>query len=247
MSSIGEVLSAIPALLPALAALGGVIQGSKFIQEGERGVKLRFGRAVRHRFGKRRGQVKIYRPGFAFVIPGIESLHRTHVRVRTVNLPTQEIVLSDGIEFEIGGLVQLSVNDTSRDVYAALFETNGLNNTIKDYVSGQLREVLAPLTYDKVLAREGIIDETTDRITGQLAGWGVKLIEFTLTDCSPTPTSARAMLIGAEARLRAQALLDVAGKLATSTHLAALPPTVAAALIGTPVAAALENGRPPAE
>lgn len=239
MSIISDVGSTLPALLPVFAALGGAIQGAKFIQEGERGVKLRFGKVRR----KRGGQPKIYEPGFAFVIPGVESLHRTHVRVRTLNLPTQEIVLSDGIEFEVGGLVQLSVNDTPQDVYAALFETNGFNITIQDYVSGQMREVLAALTYEKVLAREQIIEQVADRIREQLARWGAKLIEFTLTDCSPTPTSARAILIGAETRLRTDALVVSAVRLANETSVAALSPTVAAALIGTPVAAALDNQR----
>lgn len=237
MSIISDVGSTLPALLPAIGAIGGALGGAKFIQEGERGVKLRFGKVRR----KRNRDPKIYEPGFAFVIPGIESLQRTHVRVRTLNLPTQEIVLSDGIEFEVGGLVQLSVNDTPQDVYAALFETNGFNSTIMDYVSGQMREVLAALTYDKVLAREQIIEQVTDRVREQLAGWGANLIEFTLTDCSPTPTSARVILIAAESRLRSEALAEVADKLAGDLNVAALSPTVAAALIGTPVAAALDN------
>lgn len=240
MSSILSQLASFgPALVPMLGAIGGAISGSKFIQEGERGVKLRFGKVVR----TRRGVPKVVRPGFVFVIPAIEHLHRTHVRVRTVDLTNQEIMLTDGMEFEVGGMVRFHVHDTAADVYAALFETNGLNKTVADYVSVKLRDVLADLTYQEVLSRTTVTAEVTKLVRDQLGEWGLELLEFNLTDCSPTPQSARAILIGAETRMRGEALLATAKMVAESQDVKALSATVAAALIGTPVATSLD-GRP---
>lgn len=224
-----------PALLPALAAIAGGISGSSFIQEGQRGVKLRWGKVVRGR----NGEPKVVRPGFVFVIPKVEHLVRTHVRVRTVNLANQEIMLTDGMEFVVGGLVRFHVHDTPADVYAALFETDGLNRSVSDYVSGKLRDTLADMDYEQVLGRGTVTEKVTEEIRAQLREWGLELIEFNLTDCSPTPPSARAILIGSATRMRAEALMEVSSKLAGDLNLKNLSPTVAAALIGTPVAASL--------
>lgn len=237
MSIIDTVAGLGTGLLPLIGAIGGAISGSKFVQEGQRGVKLRFGKVVR----TRDGQPKVINPGFVFVIPSIEHLHRTHVRARTLSLPVQDVILADKLVFTVSGMVQVRVRDTPDGVYAALFETNGLNETVMDYVSGQLRDVISEQTYETAPDRELIATKVTDGITRQLAEWGVEVIDFRLTDCAPTTQSARAILIGVETRMRGQALRDVATELVGHDAVKHLPSSVAAALIGTPVVTALGN------
>lgn len=237
MSLISTIANAGPALIPALAGLGGAVQGSRFIQEGQRGVKVRFGKVVRDR----NGSPKIRRPGFVFILPAVEHLVRTHVRTRTLNLEMQQIMLTDRMVFEVGGMVQIQVKDRAEDIYAALFETDDLESTVCDYVAGALRDVVSGLNYQQVLTRDTITSAVKARITGQLCDWGLDLIDFALTDCSPTPQTARAILLGAEAVMRAEALSAAAQKLSGDIAVRALSPTLAAALIGTPVATALND------
>lgn len=237
------IISDLGPLLPALAGIGGFFSGAKFVQEGERGLKLRFGKVVR-----RRGVPKVYRPGFTIVIPAAEHLHRTHVRVRTVEIDEQEVVLPDGMEFSIGGVVQFRVGDNPDAVYMALFETDDLEVTVADYVSGRMRDAASEMpTYQHVLNRGDLTTRVTSLIEEQLREWGLTGVEFRLTDCSPTPQSARAILIAAETRMRADALCGAAAKVAGDENVLTLPATVAAALIGTPVATALNDGHVPAQ
>lgn len=220
---------------PALAALGGLVGGSKLIHEGQRGIKLRFGKAVR----TRDGQPKVIRPGFVFVVPGIEQLVRIHVRTRTVNLPTQEMTLADKTVFHIGGVVRCKVIDSPPQVYAALFETDEAENVISDYVTGVLRQVVASKNYEQALARAEVAEQVHTTAAERLNTWGFTLEEVSLSDCAPTEETARAMLLATVTDIRATALAAAASKLAGDSNVRALAPTVAAALIGTPVAAAL--------
>lgn len=228
-------------VLPVLAGLGGLVSGSKFVQEGQRGVKLRFGKVVR-----KGADPKIIRPGFVFVIPAIEHLHKTHVRTRTLNLPRQEVILSDSLVFVVSGMVQFRVRDTPDAVYSALFETFGLNDTVIDYVSRQLRDVVSEQSHETAPNRELISRIVSERITEQLSEWGVELIDFGLTDCSPTSQSARAILIRVETMMRAEALRKCGPDL-VGEAVRHMPPAVAAALIGTPVVTSLDNTRADAD
>lgn len=239
MSIVAEIGNLAGSLIPVVGAIGGLVSGSKFVQENERGMILRFGRVVRHKRGSLRGQPKLVKPGFKFVIPGIEHLHRTHVRTRIASLKTQEIILADGLEFEIGGQVRFVVRDTPADVYTMLFETDAPIETVKQYVSGKLRDVVAEMNYAEVASRVKVAEAVTERIRDRFEAWGMELVEFNLTDCSPTETAAKVILIGAEADKRADALIGAAAKLSQNAGVQALSPTVAAAIVGTPVSVAI--------
>lgn len=231
-----DIAGILTGVAPLFIAIGGAIQGSKFIQEGQRGFKMRFGKVVRDRAGK----PKVRNPGFIFVIPSVEHLVRQHVRQRTVLLPSQKVMLADKMTFEVAGMVMVRVRDTADDLYASLFNIDDLEGSVRDYVTSALREVLREMDHDKVLAdRDGIVSELTSRITDQLGAWGLDVLSVHLTDCSPTPSSARAIQTEVEARMRAEALVAVALKVAESPAVARLSPTVAAALVGTPVVAQL--------
>ena len=84
------------------SALVTVFKSIAFVQEGQRGVKLRFGKAVRYQTGKSAGQPKIVDPGFVFMIPFIDKLQRRHVRQETIRLDYQKIMFKDGMIFQAG-------------------------------------------------------------------------------------------------------------------------------------------------
>lgn len=239
MSIIDQFAAMGSALIPIAGAIGGAVKGSKFVQEGQRGLKLRFGKVIRTRLGA----PKIVNPGFIFVIPAIEHLHWTHVRTRTLNLPSQEIMLKDKLVFNVSGLLQVQVIDSAEAVYAVLFEVNGFNDTIVDYAAGVLRDVVAEQTYETASDRETIAETVSNRIREQLAEWGGLLIDFRLTDCAPTAESGRAILLSVQTRMRAEALSAAAKQLSGDVGVQALHPTVSAALVGTPVVTALDGAR----
>lgn len=235
MSTLSALL---PQVLPFFAAVAGAVGGSKFVQEGERGVKLRFGKVVRDR----RGNPRVVRPGFCFVVPSIEHLRRTHVRTRTYNLPTQDVMLRDNTVFRVSAVVMCHLQDTPDAVYRSLFEIQNLGQSVQDYVASALRDVLAGLNYEQINDQTDVLNQVTIAIMPQMEAWGVVLNRITLTDCSPTEETAKMLLMTTQAAFRADALASVAAKLSSDAAVAGLHPTVAAALIGTPVSVALGGG-----
>jgi regulator of protease activity HflC (stomatin/prohibitin superfamily) len=232
-------------LFPVLAPLVGTLTGIRFIQESERGVKLRWGRVVR----RRNGTVKIKNPGFLLLIPTMHKLRRTHVRTWTLVLDPQHVMLQDHTVFNVGALVICRVINTSEGIYAALFEVSNMAASVEAYCAATLRDVLLGITHRALADPDALASEVRDRVRSRLAEWGIEIMEVKVTDCSPTPETARLMLIEAEAGFKVEALNRAVSGLDEGCH--QIAPTLAAALIGMPVSVAVgaemasANGRAP--
>lgn len=231
-----SIVDMLPYALPSLGILGAGFNGTKLVQEGERGIKLRFGRAIRTKDGR----PKIINPGFVFVLPMVESLERTHVRTRTINLDTQSVMLKDKMVFNVNAVIMMRIIDSPEHIYQSLFEVDSFEETISDYVTAVVREVLSHMSYTEVLDPQDLGSRVKNSITEKLNDWGVDVLEVMITDSSPTQESAKAILLTAEAELRTQALIDVADDLSRK-DVSDINPTLAAAIIGTPISVSLTN------
>src|SRR3990167_9388157 len=97
-------------LATLLTLLGGagvtVVKTFKFVQEGEQGIKLRFGKAVRRRNGAGERVPVIHDPGFTILIPYVDKLIRRHVRVQTLELAQQTITIKNGLSYIADAVVR---------------------------------------------------------------------------------------------------------------------------------------------
>jgi hypothetical protein len=133
------------------SALVTVFKSIAFVQEGQRGVKLRFGKAVRYRTGKNAGQPKIVLPGFVFMIPYIDKLKRRHVRQETIRLDYQKIMFKDGMIFQVSAMLLFTVTD----VFKAMFEIEDLGDAVETLGLAILREELSSHRQSDARARRG--------------------------------------------------------------------------------------------
>ena len=104
-------MSLVNDLLPVATGLigggGALVKGIAFIREGQAGVKLRFGKAVRDK----QGVPKVYGPGFQFMIPFVHSLVRRHVRQTALRSDLPHIMLADHTVFEVSTVVIFRVTN----------------------------------------------------------------------------------------------------------------------------------------
>lgn len=228
------IVDLLAVVAPAIGGLGGLVGGSKVVHEGERGIKLRFGRAIR----TRDGLPKIIKPGFIFVFPAVEKLESTHIRTRTLNLDTQAVMLKDKMVFNVSAVIMVRVKDTPQDIYQALFEVDNFEESIADYTTAVLRDVLTNMNYEQVLDPEKLGREVRDKISPIVDGWGVHVIDVMITDSSPSSETAKTILVTAEASLRVKAIQAARNELYGNST-TELSPTLAAAIIGTPVSVAI--------
>lgn len=224
----------IESILSLLAAIGGAAGSIRFVKEGERGIMLRFEKAL-----KRNGDYRVVMPGLRIMVPGMHKLARIHVRQRTINFPEQTIVLSDRTVFAVGAVMMCRVKDTATDLYNALFETTGIDEALTDYGLLVVREVLAGKNYEDLfgLNREAISRELRDQAEAKAGEWGVEILSFELSDCRPHDETARLIQTSAQAAFKLDALMATARALGMS-NVAELHPGLASVIVGAPLVAA---------
>lgn len=200
------------------------VKAFKFVQEGELGIKLRFGRAMLDE----EGEPKVIPPGFVLLIPFIETLRRRHVRQQTLRLANQRIMISDGLIFNISAVVIFRV----KDVYRALFEIDDLDQSLSDLSMGVLRDVLSGKSHTELYDLDVIAAELLEQLREKAEEWGVEFNQFKLTDCAPTNETALLVNARAAVRMRVEALESVRDRI---EDFDGLSPTLAAALVGVPL------------
>lgn len=226
-------------LIAVVGGLGGSVgalgASTRVVHEDQRGMIMRWGKVTR----QKDGTPKVIHPGFRLIIPGVDQLRKVHMRTMTVNLPTQSIMLKDNTVFRVGGMIMVRVNDTPQDIYQVLFETENIRLSVADLCTAALRDLISGMTYDQMTDPNSLAEQAKAGVEDRLAHWGLRVMSFKLTDCSPTTETARLVLIGTDATFRANALVAAAQVLAGSAAASKISPNLAAALIGTPVAATI--------
>src|SRR5206468_2340730 len=128
------------ALGAALAAtLMLLLTGTKVLQEYERGIVFRFGRAKK----------SLANPGFNLLLPlGIDRIRVVDVRTRAIQITPQDIITRDNITVSVDAVVYASV---SSPMHAVLEVEDYMPATLQ-LASSTLRAVLGKMEMDDILA-----------------------------------------------------------------------------------------------
>lgn len=239
MIDLGLIATYLPQLLAALG-LTGAAAGSRWVDEGDRALVQRFGKAVRVKWGAKKGQYRVLGPGFNIIVPFIDKTKRTHVRQNVMNMGDEEVTLSDSTVFTVDGVLVFRVDDTDAALYKALFEVDDLRHAIKLYCIGVMREALRSKSYEELISgdTDALSRELTELVTPQLTEWGLVVKSFSLGDLSPYGQTLGMIQAPAAAKLRLKALKDVTKGL---KELGLDHPSVIAAVIGIPVSVAVND------
>lgn len=232
MDSVFEVVVQI------LAAAGGglvaMFKAFKFVQEGERGIKLRMGKAVRDIDGRPR----VIEPGFVLLIPFLESLQTHHVRQQTIRFEDQRIMIKEGLIFIVGAVVIFRI----KDIYKALFEIDDLDQSLKDLSMGILRDEISTRDHTQLADTAEISMRLLQLLKTKSEEWGIEILQFNLINCAPTPETSNLVNVEIGAKLKMRALRN------SQTELAGLDgqlhPTLAAVLVGMPLVATVGSEPP---
>ena len=238
---------ALGAVLSLATAIGGAIKSMMFVQEGELGLKKRFGKVVRHRTGPHctikpffrlygwvirrpyvsppEGPPKIIKPGLALYLPIAESLIRQHIKQDTINFADQTVTLQQSkMAFVVTAVVRFRVVD----IYQARVEILDYKRSVQDACSMALRAELSTLSVDEILRFDDVSERLLQRVASQAEEWGVEFLQFGLTDCNATPETAPMMVTEPHAEIRHQPYKRIIS--------ADVPPMIAAVLVtGAPM------------
>ena len=204
-----------------------VIASIRIIKEYERGVIYTFGK-----YSGSKGS------GIRLVFPIIQQMVRVDVRIRTEDIPSQDVISRDNVSVRVNAVVYYRVTDPG---YAI--------NRVEDFIQATsqlaqttLRSVLGKHELDDMLSkREQLNKDVQDILDTQTDGWGIKVtnVEIKHVDLDPTMVRAiakqaeaererRAKIINAEGEFQAAKQLDEA-----SAILAKRPETMQLRYLGT--------------
>ncbi|MGH1377622.1 MAG: slipin family protein [Alphaproteobacteria bacterium] len=217
-----------PFFVPVLVFIVIVLLSSvRIIQEYERGVIYTLGR-----YTSNRG------PGVQIIIPAVQRVLLVDMRVRTADVPSQDIISRDNVSVKVNAVLYFRVVDPGFAV-----------NKVEDFIMATsqlaqttLRSVLGKHELDEMLSKRDQLNKDVQEILDQqTAGWGIKVtnVEIKNVDIDPTMVRAiakqaeaererRAKIINAEGELQAAVQLDQAAEI-----LAKRPETMQLRYLGT--------------
>ncbi len=178
----GNIIIIVAAVIVAIILLSATI---RIVNEYERGVVFRLGRYV-----------GVRGPGLIFLIPFIERMVKTDLRVVTMDVPAQECITMDTVTVKVDAVVYFRVmkpQEAVLNVEQYIRASSLLCQTTLRNVVGQseLEDLLAHR--DKInMKMQELIDEGT-------APWGIKVSMVEVRDVQLPETMQRAMAAQAEA------------------------------------------------
>lgn len=179
----------------------------RVIQEYERAVLFRLGRAM-----------GVCPPGPFLVIPGVERLMKTDLRIVTMDVPSQEAITRDNVTVKVNAVVYFRV---VRPWDAVLRVLDHIRATFQ-IAQTTLRSVLGQSDLDELLSeRERINQRLQQIIDEQTEPWGVKVSTVEVKDVELPQGMQRAMARQAEAeRERRAKIINAEGEFQAAERLA---------------------------
>ncbi|HVR62598.1 MAG TPA: slipin family protein [Polyangia bacterium] len=198
-------------LLGALAVLGGIslLTGVRILQEYERAVIFRFGRARK----------ELAHAGVNFLLPfGIDRPRVVDVRTKAIQIPPQEVITHDNISIVVDAVVYASVASPRH----AVLEVEEYMPATLQLAATTLRAVLGKMDLDDILAhRDRINLEVRQILDSRTEQWGVEISAVEIKDIQLPKEMQRAMARQAEAeRERRAKVIAAEGEVQAASKLA---------------------------
>jgi regulator of protease activity HflC (stomatin/prohibitin superfamily) len=206
MENLGVLMScAIGAVFFIVLLLG--LGAIKVIYQYERGVVFTLGR-----YGGLRN------PGLTVIIPVIQSLRKVDMRIKTADIPRQEVMTRDNIPMLVNAVVYFKVVNPE-DV---IIEIEDHIYAVRQYTQAALRDVIGNSEMDNVLTeREQIANSIKEIVDAETSGWGVDVESIKIQEVELPAEMKRAMAKQAEAeRERRAMIINSQGELTASDNLA---------------------------
>ena len=114
--------------------------GLKIVNQYERGVKFTLGK-----FSGTMG------PGLKLVIPLIQSWHRIDMRIRTVDVPSQDCVSKDNVTIKVNAVLYFKVSSSEK----AVIEVENYGFAVSQLSQTTMRNIVGEFELDENTSEEG--------------------------------------------------------------------------------------------
>lgn len=191
--------------LVLLAALL-LVAALKVLPEYEKGVILMLGRFQ-----------SVSGPGLILVVPGLQEMTRVDTRIRTIDIPEQDVITRDNITISVNAVLYYRVVQPKE----AILSVEDFHVATEQLAQTTLRSVLGQCELDDILAKRDELSSSIQEILDtETDNWGIKVANVELKHVGLDETMLRAMARQAEAeRSRRAKVIHAIGELEASKNL----------------------------
>lgn len=183
-----------------------ILRGIRLLYEYERGVVFTLGKYTSTR-----------QPGLTIVVPIIQSMRKVDMRIKTAEIPRQEVMTRDNIPMLVNAVVYFKVVKPED----AIIKIEDYAFAIRQYTQAALRDVIGNSEMDFVLTeREQIAESIKEIVDSETDGWGIDVESIKIQEVELPAEMKRAMAQQAEAeRERRAVIITSQGELEASKNL----------------------------
>jgi regulator of protease activity HflC (stomatin/prohibitin superfamily) len=182
------------------------VMGIRIVMEYERGVLFTLGKYT-----------KIMNPGLNIIIPIIQSMRKVDTRIKTVDIPKQEVMTKDNVPATINAVVYMRVINPEK----AVLKIQDYVYAVSQYGQTALRDVTGNKDLDSLLTqRQEVADEIKQLVDRETDEWGIDITAIKIQDIHLPDDMKRAMARQAEAeREKRASIIRAEGEVVASENL----------------------------
>jgi regulator of protease activity HflC (stomatin/prohibitin superfamily) len=185
VSCIGVAVAAVVIVL--------LLSAVKLLYQYERGVVFMLGKYAGTRD-----------PGLTFIVPILQSMRKVDMRIKTADIPRQEVMTKDNIPMLVNAVVYFKVV-SPEDV---IIKIEDHVFAVRQYTQAALRDVIGNSEMDFVLTeREQIAESIKQIVDTETSGWGVDVESIKIQEVELPAEMKRAMAKQAEAERERRAMI----------------------------------------
>jgi regulator of protease activity HflC (stomatin/prohibitin superfamily) len=156
-------------------------------------------------------------PGLRWIIPVIQTLSSVDMRIKTADIPRQEVITKDNIPLLVNTVVYFRVERPAD----AIIKIEDFEYAVKQYTQAALRDVIGNSELDSVLTeREKIATSIKKIVDTETSDWGVDIESIKIQEIEMPAEMKRAMAKQAEAeREKRGVIINSEGELKASENL----------------------------
>jgi regulator of protease activity HflC (stomatin/prohibitin superfamily) len=156
-------------------------------------------------------------PGVTMVVPVLQSMRKVDMRIKTAEIPRQEVMTKDNIPMLVNAVVYFKVSNPKD----AIIQIEDYAFAVRQYTQAALRDVIGNNEMDLVLTeREQIAQSIKQIVDAETSGWGVDVESIKIQEIELPAEMKRAMAKQAEAERERRAVIIAShGELSASENL----------------------------
>lgn len=140
-------------------------------------------RGLVERLGKYR---RFAKPGFNFIVPGIDRMFLVNITETMVNAEPQEIITNDKLNARVDAQVYFKVKSDEESVKSSIYSVYDYQYQIVNLARTTLRNIIGTLTLKSANSERGKINnELQKTLRDETAHWGIEIVRTELKEIDP--------------------------------------------------------------